>query len=90
VGYANDTSGHRALNGSATMNVAMTSAMCQTCCLSKNYPLADVEYGKECYCGLGLAFGSIISQTGCSMACAGDASEFCGGPSMFNVSNYIN
>lgn len=60
--------------------------MCQDFCSSKNYPFAGVEYGTQCYCGLGLAGGNTVGQTGCIMACPGDATQKCGGKSRLDIS----
>jgi len=63
----------------------MTVETCQTYCASKNYPLAGVEFGNQCYCGLGLAPGYEFGQTGCSIPCGGDSSQICGGRSRLSV-----
>ncbi|KAF2492456.1 WSC-domain-containing protein [Lophium mytilinum] len=90
LGCANDTIAHRALNGTTFAATTMTIETCQAYCIGKNYPFAGVEYGKECYCGLGLAFGSKVGQTGCTMQCAGNTAETCGGSSRLNVYQYTN
>lgn len=66
----------------------MTVEYCQAYCMSNNMPLAGVEYGSECYCGMSLGFNSSAGFTGCNMACAGNSSQTCGGPSRLNVYNY--
>lgn len=41
----------------------------------------------ECYCGLNLSNNSTLGFSGCSMACNGNSSETCGGPSRLSVYN---
>jgi hypothetical protein len=50
-------------------------------------PIAGVEYGDECYCAASLPVGTLVNQTGCNMACAGDTSQLCGGRSRLSVYN---
>ncbi|KAK0636226.1 WSC domain-containing protein [Bombardia bombarda] len=86
LGCANDTTALRALNGSTTTSTSLTIESCQSFCTSKNYPLAGVEYGTQCYCGLDLSPGGFTyGQTGCSMACGGNSAQTCGGKSRLNV-----
>ena len=64
----------------------MTIEMCASYCGNLGYDLFGVEYSGECYCGDQLECGSAqfdISQ--CNMECAGDAGEYCGGPSRLDV-----
>ncbi|KAH8155190.1 uncharacterized protein LAJ45_00199 [Morchella importuna] len=86
LGCANETT-PRALNG-ASISGTMTHEKCQQFCLERNFPLAGLEYGNECYCGSALQNGSKLNQTNCAMACSGDASLICGGPSRLSVYNY--
>jgi hypothetical protein len=65
----------------------MTVEACQSFCKGKNYPLAGVEFGTQCYCGLNLASGSSVGKTGCTMACGGNSAQTCGGSSRLNVYN---
>ncbi|OCK77470.1 WSC-domain-containing protein [Lepidopterella palustris CBS 459.81] len=90
LGCVNDTVGQRALTNANEATSLMTVEACQSFCLTKNYPLAGVEYGKQCYCGLDLSNGASSGYSGCTMPCAGNASEFCGGPSRINVYNYTS
>jgi len=69
----------------------MTIQACQAFCLSKNLPLAGLEYGRECYCGTALTSYSAVGFTGCNMACAGSpkgSPDICGGSSRLSVYNY--
>ncbi|KAF4556435.1 WSC domain-containing protein 3 [Elsinoe fawcettii] len=49
-----------------------------------------VEYGGECYAGNDLQAGSVLVQgdaatSGCSMTCAGNSSQYCGGPNRLSM-----
>ncbi|WVW80508.1 hypothetical protein I302_102492 [Kwoniella bestiolae CBS 10118] len=89
LGCANETN-PRALSLAATTSNTMTIQQCQSYCLSKNLPLAGLEYGKECYCGTALQSYSTLGFTGCNMACAGSSSDICGGSSRLSVYNYTS
>lgn len=65
----------------------MTIESCQAFCLAKNYPLAGLEYSAECYCGMTLSSGSAVGNTGCTMKCSGNSTEYCGGPNRLSVYN---
>lgn len=44
----------------------------------------------ECFCGNTLAAGSAAATDGrCSMVCAGDATEYCGGPNGLSLYKYV-
>lgn len=89
LGCANETT-PRALSGASySSNTAMTVESCQAFCSSSsnNYGLAGVEYGSECYCGNGLQSYSSVGYDGCNMACTGNKTELCGGPSRLSVYN---
>lgn len=86
MGCANDTNGGRALSAASFPNSnTMTNDACQAFCTTKGCPMAGTEYGSECYCGPSLGFGSILNQTCSSMLCAGNSSQFCGGPKRLHV-----
>ena len=71
------TSG-RALASTSTTSGSMTVAMCAAFCSSYNY--MGVEYSSECYCANTLSAGAVLTNSGCSMTCSGDANSLCGGP----------
>ncbi|WVR00301.1 hypothetical protein IAU59_007444 [Kwoniella sp. CBS 9459] len=87
LGCANETN-PRALSLAATSSSTMTIQTCQAFCLSKNYPLAGLEYGRECYCGTALQSYSALGFSGCNMPCAGSSQDTCGGSSRLSVYNY--
>jgi hypothetical protein len=85
--------GTRALNGAlSTANSSMTIESCMAFCAWKNYPLAGVEYGNQCYCDNNLSPATSYNQTYSTiyntMVCAGNQSEYCGGPNEVMV--YMN
>jgi len=85
LGSASDATNNRALSGSSWADDSMTVEVCQQYCTSKSFPLAGVEYGRECYCDTVLNPNSTLSASFStiynSMTCAGNGTEFCGGPS---------
>ncbi|KAI9821956.1 MAG: hypothetical protein M1827_002538 [Pycnora praestabilis] len=85
--YSEGTNG-RALSGSAFPGATNTPVSCAASCAGFTY--FGVEYSDECYCGNSFAAGSMpIGGTpdisGCSMTCAGNSTEYCGGPNRLNV-----
>lgn len=56
----------------------MTLETCAAFCEGYNY--FGTEYGSQCYCGYSLNSAAVLEPaTDCSMACAGNSSETCGG-----------
>ncbi|KAK5193940.1 hypothetical protein LTR99_005830 [Exophiala xenobiotica] len=88
--YTEGTSG-RTLGGSSSYSTSssnMTVEMCASACYAKGYSYAGVEYSKECYCNsIGITNGGAIAadSADCSMLCAGDLTEYCGGSSRLSV-----
>ena len=85
----NVNNGGRMLNGASyTDGAAMTIESCMGFCAGKGLALAGMEYAGECYCGNQLGKGSSAgASTACTMACAGNSTEWCGGPSALSVWN---
>ncbi|KAG6815651.1 hypothetical protein H0H87_012650, partial [Tephrocybe sp. NHM501043] len=66
-----------------------TQEKCTTACFNAGYPLSGSEFSVECYCGNTVANGGVPAPAAdCSMVCAGNTQEFCGGPNRLNVYNY--
>ncbi|KAI4174701.1 MAG: hypothetical protein LQ343_002072 [Gyalolechia ehrenbergii] len=73
----------RALGDTFVVNSTMTVEVCAGFC--KGYTYFGVEYSSECYCGNTIGAGAVpVTDGGCSMTCAGDKSEICGGPNRLN------
>ncbi|KAK4968757.1 hypothetical protein LTR66_011766, partial [Elasticomyces elasticus] len=90
LGCATEPSSGRALSAASVSNDSMTVDTCMSYCGSAGYALAGLEYGRECYCGNALASGSTTlpaSDTSCNMACAGNKTQTCGGPSRLSLYN---
>ena len=50
-----------------------------------SFQYAGVEYANECYCDNSLQSGGILTSKGCDMTCAGNSSEYCGGPNRLDL-----
>lgn len=88
--YTEATSG-RALDKAflygTVSTVNMTLETCALYCFDDNYSLFGVEYSQQCYCGNNLTAGAVLAsdQNDCSMPCAGNATQYCGGSSRLNL-----
>ncbi|MCJ1463627.1 hypothetical protein MMC07_002235 [Pseudocyphellaria aurata] len=87
-GCYNETTGDpsvgnkRALaGGSMTSSTSMTIQTCLAQCNSgAGNVFAGLEYGRECWCAPDLnAFANKLPDTNCTLPCAGNATEVCGG-----------
>ncbi|PVH95877.1 hypothetical protein DM02DRAFT_536413 [Periconia macrospinosa] len=63
----------------------MTNTQCVQYCASNNFMYAGTEYSKECYCDNFIHNDTQNVTDGCTMACAGNPSEPCGGPNRLTV-----
>ncbi|KAF8129080.1 copper radical oxidase-like protein [Boletus edulis] len=89
LGCYNDSTANRALSYAATVTGSVTVESCTTACYNAGYSLAGVEYSTQCFCGPSLNYGSAQTPlTDCDMTCAGNSSEYCGGPDRLDVYNY--
>ncbi|KAL2060445.1 hypothetical protein VTL71DRAFT_9476 [Oculimacula yallundae] len=73
------------LPGSGSKN-SITS--CQNTCWERGWKFAGVEYSSECYCGNSIRNELLPkeeSDAQCTMACAGNSAQICGGPSRIQV-----
>ena len=70
----------RALTGSTLTNAtSMTVEACAEYCITKDYALAGLSYGKTCYCGSSLnVTAQVLPLAQCNMLCTGNRREFCG------------
>ena len=64
---------YQAYSGSATATVQA----CIAACTSAGYKYAGAQDGNQCFCGN--SYGSHGTSSNCTMACAGNSSETCGG-----------
>ncbi|KAH9927682.1 copper radical oxidase [Fomitopsis serialis] len=89
LGCYNDSTNARALAISPAVDGDVDVESCTTACYNSGYPLAGMEYSTQCFCGLEFDNGATpISLGTCDMVCAGNSSEYCGGPNALNVYNY--
>lgn len=80
--------GLRTLTGKSYFDDSMTVEKCSTACAG--YTWFGLEYGRECYCGLSMNTGSVVSgDEDCSFACPGDNTQKCGAGDRLDV-NYPN
>ena len=87
AGCYSDALNPRSLSGItfAWYGSAITSSGCAKYCDSKGYSMAGTENGGQCFCGNSLVQSTLKPSSDCSMACAGSASEVCGGPARLSV-----
>ncbi|KAF4457032.1 hypothetical protein F53441_947 [Fusarium austroafricanum] len=82
----------RTLNKYAVTNSNMSIEYCTASCKAQGYPLAGMENGRECYCAGSLTSGaSYTNASTCGstrkMACAGNMTQYCGGPNFLTIWN---
>jgi len=57
----------------------VSAETCTATCRANSYGLAGLEYGRECWCDNYMPYGQQVDDTKCSMPCAGNNMELCGG-----------
>ncbi len=92
MGCARDAGTSRALIGPKYGDMNMTIENCQAFCTREGYPIAGLEYGRECWCGNSLsASNPIQSPATCAsipqMVCAGNTTQYCGAPNLITLWN---
>lgn len=87
--YEDNVNNKRTLFWALSFPGTMTPEQCLGKCASFGYAAAGLEYGDECYCGdpidVDASGATKRPETECNVACAGDASTFCGGGSRLSV-----
>ncbi|CAM1505383.1 Fc.00g110200.m01.CDS01 [Cosmosporella sp. VM-42] len=85
--YTDTSSKGRALSWPMDLDSStMTPSKCLTACGEGGFPLAGLEYGGECWCGMVLANStSIANSLECNMPCNGDPLSMCGSGGRLNV-----
>jgi hypothetical protein len=78
LGCTVDSASKRVLTGSYSESNSQTPALCMARCQSLGYSFAGLQYGKQCYCANSAENASMVTS-GCTMACAGDKGQTCGG-----------
>ncbi|KAF3769510.1 WSC-domain-containing protein, partial [Cryphonectria parasitica EP155] len=90
LGCYGDDAAARALSGSAPgLGSSTTLETCAAAC--EGYTYFGTEYSDECYCGdtINVESGTGVSgknqTSGCTMVCAGNQEEYCGGSSRLSL-----
>ncbi|KAJ7058025.1 galactose oxidase [Mycena amicta] len=88
--YMDNVNGQgRALTEAVNVDGEVSLETCTTACFNAGLPLSGAEFADQCYCGAVVANGGILAALAdCNMPCAGNVSEFCGGPNRLTVFNY--
>lgn len=83
-GCVTEADGVRALGAASSAADTLTLEACAAACAGYQY--FGAEFGRECYCGDGLAAGAVEVLAGeCSMPCAGDGAQLCGAGNRLSV-----
>ena len=79
----------RALTGSSYTSPNMTLVGCRQFCDTNGYFFSGTEYSDQCFCGNHILNNNTIlgSNATCTMICAGNRNETCGGPNRMSVFN---
>ncbi|KAJ7591598.1 hypothetical protein C8J56DRAFT_1137522 [Mycena floridula] len=86
--YSDNVSGRALTTGNLGLP-STTNEACTSACFSRGFRFSGTEFSAECYCGSAIVNGGApASSSDCSMACAGNSTELCGGPNRLNVYNY--
>ena len=80
--YADFYPTSRAMPDASTTSSSNTPSTCAAYCTSLGIPYSGTEYANQCYCST--AAPTIVS-TACTMACAGNPAQICGGPNALSV-----
>ncbi|KAJ7025972.1 galactose oxidase [Mycena alexandri] len=89
LGCYSDNVDGRALVDMPAVDGSVSLETCTAACFTAGMPFAGAEFADQCFCGPEIANGGApVPLSDCSMACAGNISEFCGGPSRLTVYNY--
>ncbi|KAK4501816.1 hypothetical protein PRZ48_007625 [Zasmidium cellare] len=79
----------RALQGAAMTNETLSADSCVKFCLGNRFHYSGMEYGRECYCGNDIAYGSGAQVVECDLTrltlCEGNSLQYCGGGSLLSL-----
>ncbi|PWN98003.1 WSC-domain-containing protein, partial [Tilletiopsis washingtonensis] len=70
------TGGARSMNSASTGTNTMTNSQCANFCGDKGFKFSGSQYSSECYCSNVIP---TVTSTACTMDCAGQVGEKCGG-----------
>ncbi|KAJ7186426.1 galactose oxidase, partial [Mycena filopes] len=89
LGCYSDNGQGRSLVNKVDVPGGVSLETCTSTCFNAGMPFAGAEFADECYCGPSIQNGGAPEPiSDCSMLCAGNSSEFCGGPNRLTLYNY--
>ncbi|CAF1442162.1 unnamed protein product [Rotaria sordida] len=80
--YADFYPTSRAMSNASRTSTSNTPSTCAAYCTSLGIPYSGTEYANECYCSI---TAPTTVSTACTMACAGNSTEICGGANAISV-----
>ncbi|KAJ7853857.1 WSC domain-containing protein [Mycena leptocephala] len=83
-GCFSDSVASRALPNQ-TIPESVTVESCTSACKAKDFAVAGLEFGLECWCSSSIPTSSLLSDSDCSTGCKANTTEVCGGPSKLTV-----
>ncbi|KAJ7659270.1 copper radical oxidase [Mycena polygramma] len=88
--YSDNVDGQgRALVNAVNVVGQVSLETCTSACFNAGMPLSGAEFADQCFCGPAIVNGGAPEPiSDCNMPCAGNISEFCGGPNRLTVFNY--
>ncbi|KAJ6556620.1 copper radical oxidase, partial [Mycena vulgaris] len=87
--YSDNVNGVRSLPNRIDVASPFSLEGCTAGCFASGYPFSGAEFAAECYCGTSIGSGAATTPTtDCSMLCAGNSMELCGGPNRLSMYNY--
>ncbi|KAF8152607.1 WSC domain-containing protein [Crassisporium funariophilum] len=75
----------RSLLNKVTVPGGVSAESCTTACKSMGYPLAGLEFGRECWCDTYMALAVHAPDSDCDKACEADSTEICGSGNRLTV-----
>ncbi|KAJ7720043.1 galactose oxidase [Mycena metata] len=87
--YSDNVNGQRSLVDRVDVVGQVSLETCTSACFTAGMPFSGAEFSDECYCGASIENGGGPEPiSDCSMICAGNSSELCGGPNRLSMYNY--
>lgn len=84
--YTDANNSGRALAYQQPDNSTLTVESCIAMCTALNYTIAGMEYADQCFCDDFIRYSSsLVSDSQCNMACAGNSAENCGAGSRLSM-----
>jgi hypothetical protein len=80
--YADFFPASRAMSDASTTSDSNTPSTCAAYCTSLGISYSGTQYAKECYCSKTVP---TTRSTACTMGCAGDSKQICGGSNALSV-----